>query len=110
MDLQPDNSWKAIRFPLPRGEVRDIPDNALIHTSALKRMKADPTYRPGNLIVGGGGRGVVVAPKEYGIGNWQIVREEGSPIGECMVRKKLDIDTMTGNLEKKSKNGVFKKK
>jgi hypothetical protein len=42
MDLQPDGSWKAIVWPLPRGEVRDIPNNARIHCSVLKRMKADP--------------------------------------------------------------------
>lgn len=42
MDLQPDGSWKAIIWPLPCGEVRDIPDNVKIHCSVLKRMQADP--------------------------------------------------------------------
>lgn len=42
MDLQPDGSWKAIIWPLPRGEVRDIPENVRVHTSVLKRMQADP--------------------------------------------------------------------
>lgn len=41
MDLQEDGSWKAIIWPLPKGEVRDIPNNALIHGSVIKRMEAD---------------------------------------------------------------------
>jgi len=43
MDLQSDGSWKAITWPLPRGEVRDMPENAKIHISVVKRMQADPT-------------------------------------------------------------------
>ena len=87
MDLQPDGSWNSISWPLPKGEVRDVPNEAWIHTSALQRMKAIPDYRPGNLIVGGGGRGVRVAPKELGMGEWVCVREEGDPVGESFVRK-----------------------
>lgn len=45
MDLRPDGSWKAISLPLPRGEVRDIPENAWIHHSAIQRMEADESYR-----------------------------------------------------------------
>ena len=45
MDLRPDGSWKAITFPLPRGEVRDIPKDARIHHSAIQRMEADENYR-----------------------------------------------------------------
>lgn len=86
MDLQPDGSWKSISWPLPKGEVRDMPDNAIIHSSVIKRMEADPNYRPGNLICGGGGRGVRKAPKEKGMGKWKVLREEGHPIGECLVR------------------------
>ncbi|KAF2015955.1 hypothetical protein BU24DRAFT_369885 [Aaosphaeria arxii CBS 175.79] len=87
MDLQPDGSWTSITWPLPKGEVRDIPDNAVIHSSVLRRMEADDNYRPGNLIVGGGGRGVRKAPKEMGMGKWKVYREEGDPVGECFVRK-----------------------
>ena len=86
MDLQPDGSWKSINWPLPKGEVRDIPADVVIHSSVIKRMKADPEYRPGNLIIGGGGRGIRKASKEYGIGKWKILREEGDPIGEVWVR------------------------
>ncbi|MCJ1391891.1 hypothetical protein MMC18_004758 [Xylographa bjoerkii] len=88
MDLQPDNSWKSISWPLPKGEVRDIPEGALIHHSALRRMKSDENYRPGNLIVGGGGRGVRRAPKELGMGLWEVVREEGDLVGEVVVRRR----------------------
>jgi len=87
MDLQKDGSWKAIRWPLPMGEVRDIPDDAKIHNSVIRRMKADPNYRPGNLIVGGGGRGVRKAPKELGMGDWVVLREEGHPVGEIWVAR-----------------------
>ena len=45
MDLQPDGSWKAISFPLPGGEVRDMPENAWIHHSAIQRMEANENYR-----------------------------------------------------------------
>jgi hypothetical protein len=84
---RPDGSWKSIRWPLPKGEVRDMPDNALVHVSAIRRMQSNPDYRPGNLILGGGGRGVKKASPEHGIGEWELVCGEGNPIGECYVRK-----------------------
>ena len=88
MDLQPDSTWKSVRWPLPMGEVRDIPNTAIIHGSVIRRMEADPKYRPGNLIVGGGGRGVRIAPVDLGMGEWDVVREAGNPIGECYIRRK----------------------
>lgn len=98
MDLQPDGSWKPISWPLPMGEVRDIPENAQIHLCAIHRMKVDPRYRPGNLIVGGGGRGMKRAPEEYGIGEWEVFMHEGDPVRQTFVRKKAldagkDVDT-----------------
>jgi hypothetical protein len=87
MDLTEDGAWKPIRWPLPCGEVRDIPENARVHNSVIRRMQLDERYRPGNLIVGGGGRGVRIAPKSYGIGDWVCVSEEGDPIGEVWVKK-----------------------
>ncbi|KAI2618257.1 hypothetical protein GGS26DRAFT_384026 [Hypomontagnella submonticulosa] len=90
MDLQPDGSWKPIRWPLPCGEVRDIPHAARIHGSVIRRMKEDSSYRPGNLIIGGGGRGMRRAPQSYGIGEWVCVQEHGDPIGEVWVRKLPD--------------------
>ena len=86
MDLRPDGSWKPIRWPLPAGETRDMPQDAKIHCSAIKRMQEDKNYRPGNLIVGGGGRGMKVAPKEMGMGHWKIVSNEGDPVREAYVR------------------------
>lgn len=87
MDLQEDGSWKSITWPLPKGEVRDMPINAVIHGSVIRRLEIDDTYRPGNLIVGGGGRGVRKAPKDLGMGKWVVLREEGDPVGEVYVRK-----------------------
>ncbi|KAF2752803.1 hypothetical protein EJ05DRAFT_446101 [Pseudovirgaria hyperparasitica] len=87
MDLRADGSWGAISWPLPKGETRDIPHNAVIHNSVIKRMRADPAYRPGNLIVGGGGRGVRKAPEHLGIGRWKVHRDEGDPIGECYLKE-----------------------
>lgn len=87
MDLRPDGSWKAISLPLPMGETRDIPENAWIHHSAIRRMEANERYRPGNLIIGGGGRGVRRAPKELGIGQWEVFKEEGDLVGMTYVRK-----------------------
>ncbi|CAM1503191.1 Fc.00g079670.m01.CDS01 [Cosmosporella sp. VM-42] len=90
MDLQGDGSWKPIRWPLPQGEVRDIPDAVRVHGSVIRRMKMDPNYRPGNLIIGGGGRGVRKAGEEHGIGDWVCVAEHGDPIGEVWQRKPKD--------------------
>lgn len=86
MDLRPDGTWAPIRFPLPMGEVRDLPHDAWIHNSALHRMRLDGNYRPGNLIIGGGGRGVRRAPEECGIGRWKVLREGGDPVGELVIR------------------------
>ncbi|KAE8334061.1 hypothetical protein BDV39DRAFT_212059 [Aspergillus sergii] len=89
MDLQDDGSWKPIRWPLPCGEVRDIPNDAKIHVSAINRLKFNPEYRPGNLIIGGGGRGVKIAPKECGIGDWEVAAHHGCPIQETYLRKQI---------------------
>ena len=105
MDLKPDGSWKAISFPLPMGETRDIPDNAWIHNSTIKRMQADETYRPGNLIVGGGGRGIRIAPKEAGMGEWVVLKDEGDPVGEVYVRK----ESLDKQLDKKQEKKQQKK-
>lgn len=89
MDLQPDGSWEPISWPLPCGEVRDIPNTARIHGSVIRRMNEDATYRPGNLIVGGGGRGMRRAPPEYGVGEWECVGENDDPIGEVWYENPL---------------------
>ena len=73
------------------GETRDIPDDAQIHVSAIRRMQANPTYRPGNLIIGGGGRGVRTAPQKYGIGEWVPHTNEGDIIKHTVVRKQPSL-------------------
>ncbi|KAK4222604.1 hypothetical protein QBC38DRAFT_489493 [Podospora fimiseda] len=87
MDLQEDGSWKPIRWPLPCGEVRDIPDDARIHASVIRRMQTHPSYRPGNLLMRGGGRGKRRAPEEYGTGEWVCVKNEDCPVGEIVMKK-----------------------
>jgi hypothetical protein len=83
--------------PLPRGEVRDMPANALVHHSAIKRMQNNPRYRPGNLIMGGGGRGWITAPTYAGIGQWVIAGQEGDVVGERVVRKpKVETEKING--------------
>ncbi|KAJ5132450.1 hypothetical protein N7448_006608 [Penicillium atrosanguineum] len=89
MDLQSDGQWKPIRWPLPRGEVRDVPLEAEIHVSAIRRMQADPKYRPGNVIVGGGGRGVRFAPEDKGMGDWVVLKHEGDSVRETYVRSEM---------------------
>ena len=64
-----------------------MPANAKVHRSAIRRMENNPHYRPGNLIVGGGGRGYITAPKEAGIGEWVVAGEEGDIVGERVIRK-----------------------
>ncbi|KAF3484443.1 uncharacterized protein GIQ15_03767 [Arthroderma uncinatum] len=106
MDLQSDGSWQPIRWPLPRGEVRDIPDDAQIHVSAIHRLQARDDYRPGNLILGGGGRGVRRLPKDHPIGEWDVLNNEGCPIRETYIRRK---PVKQDGPEKNERNGRGKK-
>ena len=88
MDLQADGSWKPIRWPLPGGEVRDIPKDAKIHRSVIDRMHLDSTYRPGNVIMlGSGGRGQRVAPKHLGTGEWVSYKHTGDKVNEVFIGK-----------------------
>ena len=88
MDLQRDGNWKAIHWPLPRGEVRDVPKDAKVHHSVIKRMQEDAQYRPGNLIMlGVGGRGRRVAPKSMGMGEWVSICDANDPVSEIFVSK-----------------------
>lgn len=104
MDLQPNGTWKSITWPLPKGEVRDIPDEVVIHNSVVRRMEYDAGYRPGNLIVGGGGRGIRRAPESEGMGRWKVVREKGDLVGECFAREGRPVGSRRGtDLEKSSK-------
>ena len=90
------------------GETRDIPENAWIHHSAIRRMEANEQYRPGNLIVGGGGRGVRRAPKEMGIGQWEVHKGEGDLIGMVYRRKGPSVDKQIDNKENQNQNHVKK--
>jgi hypothetical protein len=84
MDLTPDGSgrWRVVRWPLPMGEVRDMPDDARVHGSAIRRMEADPSYRPGNLVEGGGGRGRRRALQAWLADDWVCVNRAGAAGGK----------------------------
>jgi Uncharacterized alpha/beta hydrolase domain (DUF2235) len=84
MDLLPDGSgrWRVIRWPLPMGEVRDIPDDARIHGSVIARLAADISYRPGNLVDGGGGRGSRRARQEWVLSEWVCLSGGGTAVGQ----------------------------
>ncbi|KAL2753092.1 hypothetical protein ACRALDRAFT_2112556 [Sodiomyces alcalophilus JCM 7366] len=43
-----DKEWVRRRFPLNKGQCRDIPTDAVLHESLLWRLKNDPTYEPQN--------------------------------------------------------------
>lgn len=79
----------CITRPLPMGETRDIPLNAQIHHSVIKRMQFNHDYRPGNLIIGGGGRGVRTADEKFGIGEWEVYKNKGDPIMETRRRRDM---------------------
>ena len=88
MDLQADGTWKAIRWPLPRGETRDMPKDAKIHRSVINRLDLDHSYRPGNLIMLGlGGRGQRNAPGHLGKGEWVPWKNKGDKVGEILIAK-----------------------
>lgn len=86
MDIQPDGAWEPVRWPPPRGAVRDIPLDARIHVSAIQRMKADSSYRPANLTwprqdADADGDGA-------GIGHWVLSDHEGDPVRETYIRER----------------------
>lgn len=99
MDLQSDGTWKPIRWPLPCGEVRDIPSNVRVHGSVIRRMQQDKSYRPGNLIVGGGGRGCRVAPESHGMGEWDCVENPGDPVGEIWKKRSNGANSSRGKVK-----------
>lgn len=82
-----------------------MPDDAQVHSSAIRRMAVDPHYRPGNLILGGGGRGVVIAPKSAGTGEWLPAGNEGDLVRERFVRKPRASKASTANTGNASTDG-----
>jgi hypothetical protein len=52
-------------------------------------MKADSftRYRPGNLLIGGGGRGVRVAPEGTAEVEWVVIRDKGNLVGEVLMKR-----------------------
>lgn len=91
VEIQKDGGSTTMHFPLHGGEPRGIPTDALVHVSAIRRMQHNEDYRPGNLIVGGGGRGIIKAPPEYGLGDWVPKYHIGDPAHELYVREAAQL-------------------
>lgn len=83
-----NGDWRAVRWPPSRGEARDIPLSAGIHTSAIQRMKSDPTYRPDNLTLDWLRRRIL--PTGYiergSAANWVVHEHEGDLVRETYIR------------------------
>ena len=92
MDLK-NNRWRAIRLPLPMGDTRDIPDEAVIHGSVIQRLQGNEHYRPQNLILGGGIELRMGRRAQFDISKWELVPEtEHLDFFERTYRRKLDKD------------------
>ncbi|KAK5659302.1 hypothetical protein OQA88_1395 [Cercophora sp. LCS_1] len=79
MDLRRDGKWVPKRWPPSRGELRDIPVDAKVHGSVIRRMQVNPGYRPHNVVLGGGRepkklkfKGQVVDFREQ---DWEVLPE-----------------------------------
>lgn len=95
MGLQEDGSWRPVRWPVPLGERRDVPKDARVHASAIRRMQANSNYRPDNLIRGK--RWKKKCPQEYGIGTWEVYAHHGCPIRETY-KKMPDTTVCSGSV------------
>lgn len=90
LGLQNDGSWRPIRWPLPAGERRDLPKDAKIHGSVICRMKANPNYRPKNLLRDGKGKDK--QRSEHGTNAWEVHAHRGCPVREIYRRKSSETD------------------
>ena len=72
-------------------------------------MKHDEKCRPGNLILGGGGRGILVAPSEYGTGNWKVLREAGDIVGEVWVRDGDPVGSKNHSRQNSGLGGIVRR-
>ncbi|KAJ5766306.1 uncharacterized protein N7511_003922 [Penicillium nucicola] len=91
MHLQKDQSWRPIRWPLPLGEARDIPEDATIHVSALRRLKSNSKYQPRNLKRGEktakrNEKGSALADETK---EWEVHAHRDCPVRESYRRSKM---------------------
>ena len=84
MELQPDGEWKDVMWPPPRGEPRNIPWDAKVHVSAIKRMQSVPSYRPADLTWGWS-KEVDTAITDTEVGPWVVHEHEGDPVRETYI-------------------------
>lgn len=90
MELQNDGSWRPVRWPLPLGERRDLPKEAKVHGSVIRRMKTNPEYKPENMLRYGKGKNKRLL--EHGIDAWEVQAYQGCPVRETYRRKPSEID------------------
>jgi uncharacterized protein (DUF2235 family) len=98
-NLECNGNWRAVRWPPSRGEARDIPLSAGIHTSAIQRMKSDPTYRPDNLTLDWLKRRILPASstRRGSWVNWVVHEHEGDPVPETYIRDCAKLPRMRPN-------------
>ncbi|GFF25841.1 uncharacterized protein YEL023C [Aspergillus udagawae] len=85
-ERQLNGTWKPIHWPLHRGRCREMQPSDVVHSSVLRRMEADPAYRPVRLIAGGW-KNVRKIPAVYGRGEFVIHEHEGDPVRQTYIRK-----------------------
>lgn len=61
-----------VRFPLNKGAARDIPPDAVLHSSLIWRLHNDPTYHPKN---NHGGRLPPCLKQAEWIGRFEVLTE-----------------------------------
>lgn len=91
MAMQPNGSWKLGHWPLHGGKERDVPADARLHVSAIRRMESDESYRPANLIMDDGIRSADRNPKQYSKEDWIVHRYAGDEAREIYVRRQTQI-------------------
>ncbi|OJJ36044.1 hypothetical protein ASPWEDRAFT_172832 [Aspergillus wentii DTO 134E9] len=86
MELQSDASWKLTRWPPSLGGMRDIPPDAQVHITAIRRMMDFTDYKPCNLFAGSGrryGKDIISSDEK---GAWRLYKHQGDPVRQTFIR------------------------
>ncbi|KAF4161147.1 hypothetical protein CNMCM6069_006110 [Aspergillus lentulus] len=74
--ITPDGSVKMTRWQA-RGSRRPLPKDAKIHGSVIRRLRAEPSYRPYNLGLGNKPNEMDKAEEDRNIGEWRQIENDG---------------------------------
>ncbi|RHZ58933.1 T6SS phospholipase effector Tle1-like catalytic domain-containing protein [Aspergillus thermomutatus] len=74
--ITPDGSVRMTRWQT-RGSRRPLPKDAKIHGSVIRRLRADPGYRPYNLGLGNKPNEMDKAEEDREIGEWRQIENDG---------------------------------